>query len=525
VRQTLFHIPETIGGYPVFGLGIVLAIWVAICVSILYFLVRRGGSKEGDLLGHAAVMGVIALAIWKLAPMLSDGQGLPIRGYGVLLLCGVITGVGLAAYRAQRMGLDPENIYSLAFVMFIAGVLGARVFYVIQYWNDFRQPTLADTLTAMLSVTNGGLVVYGSVIGGLGAAIIFLRLRKLPVLAIGDIIAPSMLLGLAFGRIGCLMNGCCYGGVCEAALPAMEFPGRSSAVISPPYMHQQMQGQLHGIRLGKDNQGRPIVAHVLPAHVFASDAARKSKLKAGDPVQRILLPFAQSKAAAEYITWPPGAAVEVTTVDQQKFTIPIVPREKSNPESFGKANTLGFQQGVSAVTTVDPEGPAAKAGLKPGMQIESLWLPALDSLETANRVMEFAGTALRLQTAEGVVVDLSVTELRDTSLPVHPTQIYASINAFFLCGFLWFLYPYRTRDGQVFATMLVTYPIARFLLEVIRNDVDSLGWAPLTISQFVSVCLFSAGVCLWIYLWRQPAGTSVFSQSENEQKPAKGSAA
>jgi phosphatidylglycerol:prolipoprotein diacylglycerol transferase len=92
-------------------------------------------------------------------------------------------------------------------------------------------------------MTKGGLVVYGSLIGGMIASIVYLKLNKLPLMRTADLVAPGMVLGLAIGRIGCLMNGCCYGGVCEAPLPSVTFPAGSA-----PYMKQLSEGELIGIK-------------------------------------------------------------------------------------------------------------------------------------------------------------------------------------------------------------------------------------------------------------------------------------
>src|SRR5437764_162347 len=132
--------------------------------------------------------------------------GLPVRGYGVMLMLATILGVALAAYRAWQVGIDPEVIYSLAFVMFIAGIFGARLFYILEYWNQFivltpqRSLDWPATFWAVVNVTKGGLVVYGSLLLGVPAGIWFCRSRGLPFLAIGDVIAPSLLVGLALGR-------------------------------------------------------------------------------------------------------------------------------------------------------------------------------------------------------------------------------------------------------------------------------------------------------------------------------------
>ena len=103
------------------------------------------------------------------------------------------------------------------------------------------------TLGAILNVTQGGLVVYGSLIGALLGGLWFLRRHALPTLAVADLMAPSLVLGLALGRIGCLLNGCCYGGLCDAPW-GLTFPAESE-----PYKHQQSLGQLHGFQIAEDS--------------------------------------------------------------------------------------------------------------------------------------------------------------------------------------------------------------------------------------------------------------------------------
>ena len=214
MRSTLFHIPQTIAGLPLFGFGILLAAWAIVCVLRIGWKVVRQG-WPADLWNEIPVMLFMAFVLAFVLPWLSDSQGLPIRGYGVMLFLGVVSGVGLAACRAHREGYNPELIYSLAFWMCMCGIAGARLFYVIEYWRDFQKPDIAETLHGIINFTRGGLVVYGAVVGGAAAAIVFFIRHKLPALAMADIVAPSMTLGLALGRIGCFLNGCCYGGQCD----------------------------------------------------------------------------------------------------------------------------------------------------------------------------------------------------------------------------------------------------------------------------------------------------------------------
>jgi hypothetical protein len=100
------------------------------------------------------------------------------------------------------------------------------------------------------------------------------------------------------------------------------------------------------------------------------------------------------------------------------------------------------------------------------------------------------------------------------SLPVHATQIYSSINAALLCLLLWAYYPMRRRDGEVFAALLLLYPITRILLEVVRVDEGGKFGTGLTISQLVSLVLIAASIVLWIYVLRQPPGSALPCQGE-----------
>jgi len=513
MRQTLFFIPAEIGGVPLFGpFSILLAIWLVGTIGFLgYQFYKQGVNKE--TLSFAPILlllgGAIVWFLPFLATSLEGDRGLPIRGYGFMMLIGVVSSVWLATYRARRMGVDPENVLSLAFVMFVFGIVGARIFYVLQYYDQFLRPSVPETIGAIFSVNNGGLVVYGSVIGGLTAGIIFLRKRNLPMLALGDIVAPSMVLGLAFGRLGCLLNGCCFGGVCETAwAPSIEFPMMTTSGLgTPPYSHQKMQGQLHGVLIG-GNQERPLnVLRVYPETIYAGDSARNSGITEGAELENIWLPLNSALRAAESIRWPEDAAIEVRLVDGRKLTIPIEHGEHANI-----ANNVGFTLS-SGFAAVDNEGPAKTAGLETGDEVELIGLP-ITSPKLAHEVMAYGGRPLKVTTVDEKWFDLTPESFPTQSLPVHPTQIYSSINAFLLASLLWVFYPFRRTDGAVFALLLVTYPVTRILLEVIRNDVSGLGGTAITPSQFISFCILLAGFALWGYLLRTPKKTAYPPQEQ-----------
>jgi phosphatidylglycerol:prolipoprotein diacylglycerol transferase len=130
---------------------------------------------------------------------------------------------------------------------------------------------------AILHVNQGGLVVYGSFFGGFLGMLIFARKHRFPLLALCDLAAPSMALGVAIGRIGCLLNGCCYGGLCDHAW-AITFPPSS-----PPYRSQVERGLLYGFSLDADPETQPIVRKVIPG-----SAADRAGLKPGDVIQGIV---------------------------------------------------------------------------------------------------------------------------------------------------------------------------------------------------------------------------------------------
>ncbi|MEM6329579.1 MAG: prolipoprotein diacylglyceryl transferase family protein [Planctomycetota bacterium] len=253
MRSELFRIPIEAAGVPIFGVGVLLAVWAAALVGILLWMSRKPNARR-EITAQLPVFAGVTAAIIGLPWVMPEG--LPIRGYGVMLLLAASTGLAMAIHRAGRRGVPADTVLSMAFAMFVLGILGARVFFVVRYWGDVFAPHgLAAGLRKALLFTEGGLVVYGSLVGGAVAFLWFTRRAKLPVLAMADVIAPSLVAGLAIGRIGCLLNGCCYGGVCDRPW-AITFPRYHTAsdagprgAYSPPYGDQLAHGQMHGFRL------------------------------------------------------------------------------------------------------------------------------------------------------------------------------------------------------------------------------------------------------------------------------------
>jgi phosphatidylglycerol:prolipoprotein diacylglycerol transferase len=150
---------------------------------------------------------------------------IPVYGYGAMLFLAFLSCTWLAWRLGRDQGITKETVQDLAIWLFVSGIAGGRIDYLVEYGN------MADLLTAPLQffeVWKGGLVVYGAFLGAtIGYVLAYhylLRKRGVRFWQMADIIAPCVALGLCLGRIGCLLNGCCYGAVACADCPALEFP-------------------------------------------------------------------------------------------------------------------------------------------------------------------------------------------------------------------------------------------------------------------------------------------------------------
>lgn len=328
----LFRIPITVGGIPLFGIGLLLILWI----GLGGIAVVRNQRKGRPALEGWASWAVGAAAIVFFPRVFPDG--FPIRSYGLMLLCGSSLGLTMAVYRARQQGIDAEQILSLAMGMFVCGIIGARLFYVIEYWEArIQQPTLLGTIQQALSYTEGGLVVYGSLIGATLAFLWFCRRSRFPPLALADLIAPSLAAGLALGRIGCLMNGCCYGGPTDVpyavSFPRYSIPPRGDRPghLSGAYYEQYGEGLWYGLRIGAAEGSRqPVITHILP-----DSAAEQAGLTAGEAVvgvDRMATDNVEAVQGMLSAALRAGEPVTLHTDDGRTYQLdPGVPPPRSRP--------------------------------------------------------------------------------------------------------------------------------------------------------------------------------------------------
>jgi phosphatidylglycerol:prolipoprotein diacylglycerol transferase len=157
--------------------------------------------------------------------------GLKVFGYGVMLVLAFIGSTWLAARQARRRGLDPDVILDMAFWVFLVGLVGARLFYCIEYWGHG-----INSLLDVVQYWKGGIVYYGGILGGVLAFFLYRRFNPFPLRPVMDVLAPAIALGTLFGRLGCFLNGCCFGDRCD--LPwAVSFPAATD-----PWKHHRDLG-------------------------------------------------------------------------------------------------------------------------------------------------------------------------------------------------------------------------------------------------------------------------------------------
>ncbi|MBL7107519.1 MAG: prolipoprotein diacylglyceryl transferase [Phycisphaerae bacterium] len=296
---------------------------------------------------------------------------LTVKSYGLMVVIGFIFAIWVIRRLSCRFTSNPEIITNAALYSLICGILGARLFYVVLYFDQFRGDFLS-----IFAIWRGGLVLLGGVIVAMTFLLLYMMHNKLPIRRYLDVLAIGLFLALGFGRIGCFLNGCCYGKPTD--LPwAVSFPYGSLAYRSQ----------------------------------IAPDPTRNR----------------------------PNAYIQLPS------------------EYFGYLTENG--------------------GWNPGLKPKNML------------------TTSQLENVENG---------RYRPLPVHPTQLYSSLNGFF-CAFLLYLFWRRsqnykgafTKPGSTFALMLILYGIARFLIEFIRDD-NPYEFDSLTVSQNISIVMFSAGLILML---------------------------
>lgn len=139
-------------------------------------------------------------------PILFTFHGLTLHSYGLLLAVAFLVGIQLFVARGVRRGLPEDRLHSVSLLLLVLSIVGGRGLFVLTHWSDYAR----DPLGAF-RLWEGGLILYGGYFLAIVGGIAYLRRVHVPVWRVADAVAPSAALGIAIGRLGCFLNGCCFG--------------------------------------------------------------------------------------------------------------------------------------------------------------------------------------------------------------------------------------------------------------------------------------------------------------------------
>ena len=207
---------------------------------------------------------LFAGCISLLIPMAQESFKLEF--YTVSIVLAFVVGVLVLENRTRLLGIPAANVYSVALSGAVAGLVGGHLFHIAMHWSDFTPFTKSGfdvvRLLRLFAFWDGGFVYYGTFLAAVTWGYLYCRFKKLPIVPFLDLVFPGMILAQAFGRVGCLMGGCCYGRLCS--LPwAITFPGRNPR---QPRDHRLFYAQVNQHLIGV-SEPRSLPVH--PTQLYA----------------------------------------------------------------------------------------------------------------------------------------------------------------------------------------------------------------------------------------------------------------
>jgi len=197
----MFSIICKIGPLDITTYAVIVSVIAAVSIVVLIVMACSGGITQGRL--AAVLFWTLVLAVLAMIPLLTT---VTIYSYGLMMAVAVIVSTLLLIRDARRKNLHADVIFDLVFWVVVVGVAGARLFYVF-----LNYPFFVANPNEIIMIQNGGLAWQGGLVAGAAACIFFVRSRKLFLPEVLDLLAPYLALGQSIGRIGCFLNGCCFG--------------------------------------------------------------------------------------------------------------------------------------------------------------------------------------------------------------------------------------------------------------------------------------------------------------------------
>jgi prolipoprotein diacylglyceryltransferase len=461
---------------------------------------------------------VITRIRWTVFGWFPDG--IPIYGFGLMLflafiVCNWLTGrraarmiqsnIGLGRYVAgpkqgeifpggDKVEAQVEAAKALvqdaAIWLFVTGLVGARLTYMMyhrprQGWEGFW--------AQLVDITNGGIILYGSVIGALvGYALfcgyIYVRHQAvLNTLRIADLAAPAVALGIGIGRIGCLLNGCCYGHVacadCHVSYYAVQFP-----FSAPPrdILIDNGYQTAAGFTLESDEEqsNNGVFVGVVDPHSLAARAglANKDLITAVNGKSLVVYKLTERSLA------PGGDRVPESVLAK------LAPLQGRNFESVN-ALDAELQTVLTEEEMKDYEAPILHRARYDSPK-DLLYRALFPDWKRGDKDL-----TLTVVDRTGNEKQLTFKQLtfRPLTLGLYPTQAFETISMLLLFLLLLAFFAYRSRDGQVMALLMMCYAVHRTLNELLRADVRPVGF-----EAYSSYILFVAGAALMVWATTRP---------------------
>jgi prolipoprotein diacylglyceryl transferase len=448
-------------------------------------------------------------------------DGIPMYGFGAMLFVCFVVVTLWGSRRAKRTAdMPPERFQDMVIWLFVSGIVGARVLYMIQYHEKFPND-LVGMIKAFFKIWEGGIIFYGSALGGvLGYGLFYwfvLRRLKVNGWQLADAVAPLLALGLAIGRIGCFLNGCCWGQVvCEEcrAVPL----GASHFPLLPAHARDDLVYREHlqtttgfatdprqPFNLREDPRTRVKAVEV-------GSPADRAGLKPGDLIVGVNKVTGSDRDARE----PNSIFVDLSGPDEK-----VQEAVRGLPASRAKA----LADGHTRLEFDDlPSFLEARMTLRgnPGVDMS-----VTDRLEVNVREWRRGRSELALtveRTApDGTKKTIELPPFVPDTVGLYPTQLYETVSMVLLVLFLLAYYPYRRHDGQLMVLLMIGYAVHRFINESLRIE-PAVGMG-LTLSQWGSVVIFAAAVGIEMFLWatmpsRWSGDTSGVPEHTNPNTPS-----
>lgn len=411
--------------------------------------------------------------------------GFPLPSFGAMLVVAFAFGVFWGGYRAAKVGMPQPKFQDMVLWIIIGGFVGARVLYMIQYSQQFPDKSALSLIKAFFQIWKGGIIFYGSALGGtVGYGLFYwfvIRRMKINAWQLADAVAPILALGLAIGRIGCLLNGCCWGqvaceGTCPVPLGAIHFPLLPAHARDQVVDRDGLQTSIgFGILRHGSDDPRSVVAVIEPG-----SAAQQAGIQVGDriigvngqPNGSVLEFFGPPDRIAAALEIAKNAGAEVQPAESPRPAFAVFNQQDQYAKARAELAAKGFSDSVlTATDTLD-------------RLVRWDWPRGRNDVEL---VVQRDGK------------DVTLPAFTPKTVGFYPTQIYETVSMLLLMALLLAFYPFRRHDGQLMTLLMIGYAIHRFINESLRIE-PTVGQG-LTLSQWGSVVIFAAGVGMELYLW------------------------